>query len=815
MKCGILAASGCALLALAAMTGAPAAAQAGVQTVANADGLLPVRVNAAEGRILVTLPAPDREGISGRFLHATALRTGLGSAAIRLDHAMNGPTRILAFRRLGKKIAISFENPRFRATGDAAGQTGARESFPFSTVWMADIVSTEPDGGVVIDIAPFLTRDVMDIAGSLNEGGKGFKLVDSLSAADPGSVKIFPDNIEMEAVQTFQSETPGKEVETIASDPRQVSFVVHHSLVRLPDAGYQPRRFDIRAGGFGSQVFDFGTPLGQDVVYQLANRFRVEKIDPTAARSRVKKPIIFYIDRAAPEPVRTALAEGVGWWSQAFDAAGLIDAFQVKILPEGVDPLDVRYNVVNWDNRLTRGWSYGQVIADPRTGEIVKGSVLLGSLRVRQDMIIFEGLVGAGEDNSGGPNDPVRASLARIRQLGAHEVGHALGFVHNFAGSTQGRSSVMDYPAPRIGLTNGRIDLSDAYATGIGDWDKFTVDWLYGQPAPGVDPDAAAHAKAAALQASGMRFVTDIDGRAPDTPNPWGSMWDDGPDPTAELIRMMAVRRVAITNFGPGVLRQYEPLANLRRKFVPVWLLHRYQVDAVAKLIGGMDYAYAVAGDGRPPAAAVPAATQYAALDALLATLSATELAVPDRLVGPLSSGVNGRSDPQYDIEIFKNAGAAMFDPLVAADVAAQVTLDTLLAPSRLIRVYEQHRRDASLLGLDALLDRLMAATVDARHDAVGRRIAHRTIVTLARTARDPATSVDVAAVIDDRLRGLADRLARSAGKGEDAAWCRSVAHLLRDDERLERELAKRPRAPAIPAGMPIGGAEMGWIDEL
>lgn len=798
--------SRCALLALAPFPAVAATAPTG-----NA-ALLPVEVDRTRGTIMLTLPPPDADGISGRFLYATALKTGLGSAPIRLDHGMLGPTEILAFRRLGRRVAITFENPRFRATNEPGVQKGARESFPFSTVGMADVVASRPDGGVVIDIAPFLCRDAIDIAGALNAEAKGFKLVDSLSAADPTSVKVFPDNIEMEAVETFASDTPGAEVGAIAPEPRQVSFTVHHSLIRLPGQGFVPRRFDIRSGTHGTQVYDYGTALDQNVRYQLADHFRLEKVDPAAARSRVRKPIVFYIDSAAPEPIRSALVEGVGWWNQAFEAAGYIDAFQVRILPPGVDPQDVRYNIVNWDNRLTRSWSYGGGIIDPRTGEIIKGNVVLGSERIRQDMVIFEALAGTAGENGGGPNDPVRVSLARIRQLGAHEVGHALGFVHNFMASTQDRTSVMDYPGPRIKLTDGAIDLSEAYATGIGSWDKFTVDWLYGQPAPGIDPEADARRKAIAIEAAGMRYSTDIDGRDPDLAVPGDDMWTDGADRAPDLARMMAVRRVALANFGPSVLHAGEPLFNLRRKFVPVWLLHRYEVVAIGKLIGGLDYRYAVVGGGSPDPIPAAAAEQEAALDALLETLSAGELTVPGRLVLPLSSGVNGREDPQFDIEVFANAGAAVFDPLVAADVGAQVTLDTLLAPSRLVRVYEQHERDAALLGLDELVDRLIAATVDARRDAVGRRIAYRTIIALARAARAPATSVDVAAVLNDRLRSLGERLGAARGGDADGVWSRGVARLLSSDAAIEREIGSSKKRPDVPPGMPIGG-ETDWFD--
>jgi len=773
--------------------------------------LLPVQAEQADGRILFTLPAPDSNGVAGRFIYANALRSGLGSADLRLDRGMVGPEQILAFRRIGKRVAVTFENLRFRATGDSGVQAGGRTSFPFSVMAMLDIVSTATDGSLIVDIAPFLTKDLLGIADTLNEGGKGFRLVEPLSAADPASVKVFPDNIEMDALQTYQSDTPGREVERIAVNPRQIGFIVHHSFIRLPAPGFQVHKFDTRSAAGGEQFYDYGTPLGQDVVQQLANHFRIEKVDPAAPRSRVKKPIVFYIDRAAPEPIRTALMEGVNYWKASFERAGLIDAFRAEILPEGADPLDVRYNMVNWSNRLTRGWSYGGGIVDPRTGEIIKGNVVIGALRVRQDMAIFEGLVGTAEDNKNTVNDPVRASLDRIRQLGAHEVGHALGFMHNFAGSTQDRTSVMDYPGPRIRLVNGKIDLSDAYAKSGGAWDDFTVDWLYGQPAPGVDPDAAAREKALAVQAKGLRFVTDIDGRAPDTPSPWGSMWDDGPDPVASLGQIMGVRKVALTNFGPGVLRPNEALANLRRKFVPVWLLHRYNVDAVGKLVGGIDSDYAVRGDNHPTATPVPAAAQLAAIDALMATLSSEALTVPDRLVMPLSAAVNGRGDAQFDQEVFRNAGSFAFDPLVAADIAAQLTLDSLLAPARLARLFEQHRRDAALPGVALLLDHIQTAAITARRDAVGRRVAYRAVLTIARAARDPMTSPDVAGILEDRLRRIAGVL-DTPGRDEDAIWRRHLVAMLRDTDLLQDELDKQPAAPTIPPGMPIG--DTGWFDD-
>ena len=808
---------GALLLALSVPL-APVMAQAGVQEVAVATGeagLVPVRTEAAKGRILVTLPRPGDDGVALRVLYTTALRTGLGSAPLVLDRGRTGNTQLLAFRRIGGKIAVQFENPRFRATGgEAAQQQAVARDFAISTVWLTDIAETLADGRVVIDLAPFLALDMLGVAASLNQdadtlgvgtsgaiAGRGFRLDDKLSLADPASVKLFPDNLEVDAVQTYVSDTPGAEVENIVPDPKRVTLTVHHSFVRLPQPGFVPRAFDPRLGGFGTQAVDFAAPLGAPVVRDMANRFRLEKVDPAAPRSRVKQPITFYLDRNTPEEIRPALLEGIGWWADAFEAAGFIDAFRVEMLPEGADPLDVRYNMVNWVDRATRGWAYGQQIVDPRTGEIVKGMVVLGSLRARQDIQIFQALVGAGEVGSGSANDPVKVALDRLAQLGAHEVGHTLGFAHNFAASTQGRASVMDYPPPRIGLVDGKPDLSDAYASGIGSWDVATVRWLYGE---------AGEAETAAAAAQ-FRFVQDDNARSPDSAYAWGGLWDDGADPTAELDRMMDVRAAALSRFGLAALAPGEPVANLRRRFVPLWLLHRYQLVATAKQIGGVDFTYAVNGGGREAAQVVPPARQRAALDAVLATLKPEALRVPPALVPLLSAAQNSTYDRQYETEIFATAGGPVFDPLVAADAAAQLTAQTLLAPRRLARLVVQHYGDPAALGVDELVDRLSETVLADTSDDLGRRIATRTFATMAQVARRADTTPEVAAALEQKLADVAALLAKRKASGAERAWALGLSRRLGDAGERAEFAASLPRAVNVPPGDPIG--EDDWMD--
>jgi hypothetical protein len=787
-------------LVLAVSMSAQAAVAPAADTTPAGKRLLKVDADTVTGKIVATLPKPDSDGVSARYIYLTQLETGLGSAPIGLDRATASETRILVFRRIGKKVAAEVENSKFVASGDLDEQRAARNSFATSTLWLGDVIKTLPDGSYTVDLAGFLARDDLDMVQAIKRGGGGdFKFVPDLSAADPTFVKVFPKNAEFAARLTFRSDEPKAEVSNIVTG-NTLSLVLRHSLIALPEPGYA-QRTDPFGYSLGRQQVDYSAPLGRPVVKELARRFRLEKVDPSAARSPVVKPIVFYIDRAAPDPVRTALKEGVNWWSSAFDAAGFENAFRAEVLPEGADPLDVRYNVVNWVDRATRGWSYGQPIDDPRTGEIIKGSVLLGSLRVRQDIMIFQALVGAGLTGTGDPNDPIAAALARIRQLGAHEVGHAIGLAHNFASSTQGRYSVMDYPAPRIELENGAPSLRDAYGVGVGPWDRFAVKWLY------APTDSAARPIVAEARSQGLRFVADNDARPVGAGQPEGSLWDDSADPVGELRRIMEVRRVAVGRFGAHALPPGESLADLRRAFVPVWLLDRYQVEAAAKSIGGVNFPYAVSGE-QAVATTVPGSSQWAALYALLDTLSPAELTVPDQLQPLLSSGFGGSSDRQTEIEIIPTAGGPVFDPLKATEVGAMQTLNALLAPERLNRLESQHAADNQVPAPGQVFDLLLDRTLASAGNEVGRRIATTTVLALARVQRSAALSPTVQLQLSGRMDRLADRLDRIRGGDQQQDWARGLASLLRDREALDKVIADPRRIPEVPPGMPIGDGD-------
>lgn len=795
----------------------PAAAQTApavtAATSAWQDGLFAVRQDSRKGKTSVRLPAPGADGVLGRYLYQPGLSAGLGMDGAGLDRSGLGQAQIVVFRKVGDRVFAAFENHRFRAVDADPDQVNAvAASFVSPVVWSGEVAETGADGSITIDLSGFLERDAINAVGRLKRAKLGsFKPAPTLSYVDTAETLVFPDNVEFQTVQTFTSDEPGGELSRVSPETRSVTLAVRHSFIRLPDAGFAPVLHDPRSGTSAQvTVTDFAADLDAPVVSRLARRFRLEKTDPSAARSPVKTPIVFYVDRAAPPAIREALIEGGNWWTQAFEQAGYLNAFRVELLPEGAHPMDARYNIISWVHRETRGWSTGTSVNDPRTGEIVRGVVQLGSLRDRQDKMIFEGLVGAAKSGAGGEDDPDRLAYHRLRHLSAHEIGHALGIAHNFAASTfEDRASVMDYPAPWVIADGDRLDFSRAYTTGVGAWDRYVVDWLYGD-APGQDPQARRAALAAEAQGRGYRFVNDTDTRPLGSLQPYGAMWDNGTDPTVEFANTLAVRRIALSRFGLGNLPAGAPAADLRRVIVPIYLYHRYQATAVGRQIGGVDYGYAVSGDGRERAEVVPADKQRAALEALMQALSPAELDLRDDLIDLLSSAQSGNADRQTEIELFEGRTDAVFDPSSAAAAASEVVFETLLAPERLNRLVEQQRRDPGQLGLVEVLDRLAAATgpgatLGPRQAELRRVVRARYAAYLAALIQGKDLSSTAQGAVRDSARRFGEQLKRCRGDRLETAQCAYLAEALTGPvEGLKALSETLPVAQAVPPGAPI-----------
>jgi len=674
------------------------------------DGLFPFYWDAQAGKIWLEIEKFDSE-----FLYIHWLPAGMGSNDIGLDRGKLGDTRVVKFIRSGPKVLLLQPNYSFRATtSDSAEKKTVEDSFAESVLWGFD-VAAEEKGRVLVDATAFYMQDVFDVTGTLKQSKQGdYRMEASRSAFYLENTKNFPKNTEVEVILTFVGDSPGEWVRDVTPSPKNITVREHHSFVASPEPGYQTRRFDPRAGFYGVRFMDFGTPISEPLWKQFIARHRLD----------ADHPIVYYVDRGAPEPVRSALVEGASWWNQAFEAAGYKNAFQVKVMPEGADPLDVRYNVIQWVHRYTRGWSYGNTVVDPRTGEIIKGHVTLGSQRIRQDYMIAEGLLAPYDDDKI-PPDMLEMALARIRQLSAHEVGHTLGLTHNFAASLNDRASVMDYPQPLVKIKeDGSFDLSDAYAKGIGEWDKVVIRYGYSQ-----SNDQQLDQILTDASARGLRFISDEDARPDGGAHPYAHLWDNGKDAVTELDHIMKVRAIALSHFSENNIRKGVPLSNLEEVLVPIYLYHRYQIIAVSKLLGGLDYSYNVRGDNQAGPQILPAETQNKALDALLAVLQPDALALPDsivRLIPPRAFGYpRGR-------ETFHVRTGIAFDTLAPPESAASLTLYLILHPERAARLVEQHSRDSRLPGLGETIDRLFRTTWKAPAETGYRGEIRRTVNMLA-----------------------------------------------------------------------------------
>lgn len=645
------------------------------------------------------------------FIYVHALKSGLGSNDIGLDRGQLGGTAIVKFVKAGNKLLLMQPNQDYRAvTDNAAERKSVQEAFAKSVIYGFEIKETKGDT-YIIDLTPFLMEDAHGVADRIKANKEGtYKYDKDKSALALENTKAFPKNVEFEALLTFKGNPEGRLLRSVAPDASVVSVVQHHSFVQLPEEGYQPRDFDPRSGAIFIQYKDYATPVQESLDKRIIIRHRLEKKNPELELSEAVEPIIYYLDPGTPEPVRSALLEGASWWNQAYESIGYKNAFQVKMLPEDADPLDLRYNVIQWVHRSTRGWSYGASVTDPRTGEILKGHVSLGSLRIRQDFMIAQALLNAPFAQSDDNYEPMmRLALARIRQLAAHEVGHTLGFAHNFAASVSDRASVMDYPHPAIKLKNGSIDLSDAYATGIGSWDKVTVAYSYADIPKGMTASWYLNEVLEGAEAKSLRFITDSDARAATGAHPDAHLWDNGNNAADELEEVLGVRKQAIENFSVDNIRSGEPLTVLEDVFVPLYFFHRYQTEAAVKSIGGLRYNYAVKGDENQKIMDyVSAKDQEKALNAVLKTLNAEALAIPEdklKLFPPRAFGYSRTR------ESFKGNTGITFDPLGAAETAADFTLGYLLNAERANRLVAQHAVDSNLPGFKEVLQQLNTKT--------------------------------------------------------------------------------------------------------
>ncbi len=710
------------------------------------------------------------------FLWLPSLASGLGSNDIGLDRGRLGEAVIVHFERVGKRVYLVQPNLNYRALSDNVDEVeSVRQSFAASTLWATEIVAEE-GGRLFVDLAGLALRDNNRIADAIEGAGQGnYSLDKDRSRYVVDQIKAFPDNTEVEVSLTFSGEPKGDQVPLVSADGRAPTLNQRMSFVRLPQAGFEPRPFHPAAGGIELLWRDYAAPLDADQIQLFTLRHRLRLAN--AATGEVVEPLVYYVDRGAPKEIRDALVEGASWWSQAFEAAGFKNAFVVKVMPPDMDPMDVRYNIIQWAHRATRGWSYGASIVDPRTGEIIKGQVTLGSLRVRQDRLLFEGMVprdGQGAFPAG--QDPSQLALARIRQLAAHEVGHTLGLAHNFIASSQGRASVMDYPAPLVRLKDGRLDLSDVYDHGIGAWDKVSIRCLYGQFA---EPEAAITKILAEARANGLTYVADDDSRGISSLHPDSHLWDNGADALTEMESNLQVRRYMIDHFGPANMAADRVQARLEETFVPVYLHHRYQLEAVTRSLGGARFDYGF-NDGQSHQSPEPLERQRRALDLCLRTLGGEFLQVPPRVVALIPPRPPGWYAHR---EMFDRRTGQSFDPLALAETSAQLTLDLMLEPRRLNRVFGQQLAGPANLTVEELLERLCARFAERPNGTEGvlqRQVNHLVINQLIALVGDTTVREEVRALIAYKLLKLDESLVKS---GPDPQW---LAHAQWLRKRLE-----------------------------
>ena len=758
------------------------------------------------GKIWLEVDKLDQE-----FLYVNSLPAGVGSNDIGLDRGQLGGTRIVKFIKSGPKVLMIQPNYDYRAISDNPDESkSVEEAFAQSVIYGFKAGQKTADG-FLIDLTEFLMRDAHGVSQRLARAQQGaYKLDKSRSVIYLDRCKNFPKNTELDAMLTFTGQPKGGYIRSVTPSADAITVRMHHSFIELPDDNYEPRIMDPRSGFNGISYYDYATPINQPLEKQFIARHRLKKKDPSAVMSEAVEPIVYYLDRGAPDPIKSALLEGASWWNQAYEAAGYKNAFQVKVLPEGADPMDIRYNIIQWVHRSTRGWSYGSSVRDPRTGEIIKGQVSLGSLRVRQDFLIAQGLLKPYEEGKAASPKMLEMALARLRQLSAHEVGHTLGISHNFASSVNGRASVMDYPHPYIETAaDGSLDFSKAYDVGIGDWDKRVIMYGYSDFPKGVDEEKALKDIIDGSLKMGLRYISDRDARPQGGAHPYAHLWDNGANAVQELDRLMKVRKTAIDNFSANNIPTNTPMSQLEEVLVPLYLAHRYQVEAVAKMIGGVDYNYAMRGDGQTVVEMLPATLQKNAVKGMLRTIDPVNITIPEFILELLPPKAYGYSRGR---ESFNIRTGLTFDPLAAAESAADNSLNFLLHPQRAARLVEHYARDNNMPGLHGVIDQLLDATwknnksLAGLYAEVGRTVDNLVLLHLIRLSANKNASSQARAIALLKINELEQWLTANLNTTDQNQKAHFTFALLEINQyKKDPDGVKIPAAPELPDGSPIG----------
>lgn len=802
--------------------GAPEAPAAAVpaQALPRADGFIPFTWDAAKGRVLMEIPAFDQD-----ILYYVSAATNPGSVEAPFDRGVLYSS-VIHFERSGGKVVVNRINLAYRAThGSPATQQGVADSFPTSVLAILPVES-EAGGKVTVDATPLFMRDAANIVARLKRADLGdFKFDPARSAFYPKRMKAFPENTEIETVATFVSDKPSAAISNVTPDPGVFSLRIHHSFLKAP-TGYTPREADPRIGVSAIRFKDFSKPVDDSPDTEWITRWRLEKKDPTAALSEPKKPIVYYFDPAIPDPVRAAMKQGLLWWNKAFEAAGFKNAIEARDAPPDMDPMDIRYAYVLWIQRDERGFSSSGNYSDPRTGEVLGSKTHMDTYRMRTIANYYDAYKGGlPEDGSGitiaDPNlvsadqfnamPKAQRDMVWLRQalLTAHELGHTLGFQHNWAANLNNRSSVMEYPTPRVKVTNGKLDLSESFMTAVGDYDTYMVRYAY-------TPFAAGQEKAGLDGV--IKDMRDHDIVFTQESDPRYTWYDDRETPEANLREAMDVRKIALATYGPAMLKPGEPIGALRDiRLWMVYLHHRYAIESAEKYIGGMFQNISVKDEAHPlpPTQFIPAGQQRAILGLLLDAVEPGNLAIPESLLIQLTPA------PGRNLEDMSKDD--VFDQLRAARILSAMVIEPLFDSDRAARMVALSARQPDTLGFPEMVDAVMAhswrapAGGDAQTRAL-RRVSQDVVMqSMMKLGAAKDTAPEARAYVLDQLDRLATDL-KSRKSGDpltDAFYRQSSRQILRylDDpaanapKNVMPDWGRGPRSRfPLPPGPPLGG---------